>query len=42
MSPQDLLQLEVEKVYLAGAEYVRGKRLGRTLLDGLKNRSRLV
>jgi predicted amidohydrolase YtcJ len=42
MSPKDLLQLKVEKVFLAGAEYVQGKRLGRTLLDGLKNRSRLV
>jgi len=42
MRPQDLRQLEVKKTYLTGAEYGQGKTLGRTLLDGLKNRSRLV
>lgn len=40
--PQDLLQLEVLKTYLAGEEYRAGKTLGRALLDGLKNRARPV
>ena len=42
MSPHELLQLRVEKLYLAGTEYRRGKGLGRIVLDALRNLGRPV
>jgi predicted amidohydrolase YtcJ len=42
LSPRDLLQLKVEKLYLAGKEYKAGKTPARALADSLKNRSRRV
>ncbi|MEW5785359.1 MAG: amidohydrolase [Bacillota bacterium] len=42
MAPQNLLQLKVEKLYLAGQEYRRGKGLGRMLIDGIMKHRKLV
>lgn len=42
MAPEQLRGLKVEKLYAAGKEYRRGKRLGRMLLDGIKGHKKLV
>jgi predicted amidohydrolase YtcJ len=42
MAPADLLQLRVEKLYVAGQEYRRGKGAGRALLDGIRGRKKLI
>ena len=42
MDPRDLMQLKVEKLYMAGKEYEKGVSLPRTVLEGLKNRKRFL
>ena len=42
MHPKELLQLRVEKLYLAGTPYRPGAKPVRILLDGLMNRARPV
>lgn len=42
MNPADLRQLKVEKLYLAGKEYEKGKSLPRIVTESIKNRKRLL
>ncbi|HSW36489.1 MAG TPA: amidohydrolase [Candidatus Limnocylindrales bacterium] len=42
MQPQDLQQLEVQKLYLAGMEYRGGKSLSNKLFDSLKHHAKRV
>ncbi len=42
ITPEDLLNLKVEKTFLAGEEYVRGKTIPRAIIDSFKNRGKLV
>ena len=42
MDSRDLMQLQAEKLYMAGKEYEKGVRLPRTIIEGLKNRNRLL
>ncbi len=40
--PRELLQLQVEKLFIAGVEYRKGKTVGSALFQGLKKRARAV
>ena len=41
-APEQLRALKVEKLYTAGKEYRRGKRIGQMLIDGIKGRKKLI
>jgi predicted amidohydrolase YtcJ len=42
LQPSELLQLKIEKLLIKGLEYRKGASLGSALIQGLKNRARVV